>query len=90
MALQTLTLKQVDEIINTAAKELRVYHYNGGQVYIRVSKHSTALMVIDHTCANVQSSLYDGTDYFRQCAGFNVSCSDRLIAEPSHLALLYV
>jgi hypothetical protein len=84
-----LTLKHVDDIINIAAREGRVYHYNGGQVYIRVSKHSTALMVIDHTTAEVQTSLHDGTDYFRQCAGFNVGYSDRLIANPSQLALLF-
>lgn len=90
MASNTLTLKQVDGIINAAANEGRVYHYNGGQVYIRLSKQDTALMVIDHTRRDeVEVSIFDGTAYFAEYARNNVEYSNRFIAEPSALALAF-
>ena len=90
MTHNTLTLKQVDGIINAAAQEGRVYHYNGGQVYIRLSMQGTALMVIDHTRGDdVEVSISDGSSYFAAYAGNNISYSDRFVTEPSHLALLF-
>lgn len=86
-----LTLKHVDDIINIAAREGRVYHYNGGQIYIRLSMQGTAVMVIDHTRGDdVEVAVFDGFAYLVEYAGNNVHYSNRLIAEPSHLALLYV
>jgi hypothetical protein len=91
MARNTLTLKQVDGIINAAAQEGRVYHYNGGQVYIRLSMQDTTLMVIDHTRGDdVEVSISDGSSYFATYPDNNFDYSHRLIVEPSHLALLYV
>lgn len=91
MAHNTLTLKQVDGIINAAAQEGRVYHYNGGQVYIRLSMQDTTLMVIDHTRGDdVEVSITDGSSYFAAYPHNNIAYSGRLASEPSHLALLYV
>jgi len=86
----TLTLNQVDDIINSAAKEYRVYHYNGGQVFIRLSALDNMMMVIDHSVrGNVTVELFDGTKYLAAYTHYNNDYSKRLIAEPSQLAVVF-
>ena len=86
--MQLITLKQVDEIINEAAIDNRLYHYNGGQAYVKLS--STTLMVIDHsTGGNVRVELLDGTSYFRQCNGNQFSVSENMRKTGSHLEHMF-
>jgi hypothetical protein len=67
------------ELIDLAAQENRLYHHNGGQAYIRVSMDLNVLMIIDHTYNNrVNIQLMDGTEYFKECAGYNYEHSKRL------------
>lgn len=67
------------ELIDVAAKEDRLYHHNGGQAYIRVCMDLNVLMIIDHTYNNrVNIQLMDGTEYFKECSGYNWSHSKRL------------
>lgn len=86
----SLTLKDVDGIINAAAQEGRVYHYNGGQVYIRLSMQDTAMMVIDHTYSEMQVTVFDGAAYIAEYSGNNILYSNVLLDKPSRLALLHV
>jgi len=82
--MDTITFKQAVELIDIAANEDRLWHYNGGQAYIRVSNDSNVLMVIDHTMSNrVPSiSLNDGAGYFKECAGAQFEYSARLRETP--------
>jgi len=67
------------ELIDIAAQENRVYHYNGGQAYIRVAVGSNVLMVIDHTIITRPTiELHDGTEYFEAYPTYNVEQSARL------------
>lgn len=69
-----ITYIQMLELIDLAAAESRLYHYNGGQAYIRVNMNSNVLMVIDHTSKDkINIELMDGTQYFLNCAGYNES-----------------
>jgi|GEM_PF-4700056 len=68
---------QAAKIIEQAANEERIYHYNGGQVYIRLYLGNSALLIIDHTQEEIHASLHDGHDYFKACAGYNESYSAR-------------
>lgn len=77
--MKTITYLQALELIDLAVKEDRLYHYNGGQAYIRVSMELDALMIIDNTTRyNVNIQLMDGTDYFKTCAGYNYTCSKNM------------
>ena len=68
-----ITFVQSLELIDLAAAEYRLYHYNGGQAYIRLDMELNALMIIDHTNKDeVKFELMDGTQYFIDCAGYNV------------------
>jgi argininosuccinate synthase len=81
---------QVDDIINSAAKEYRVYHYNGGQVFIRLSALDNMMMVIDHSVqGNITVELFDGTKYLAAYTHYNTEYSKRFIAEPSQLAVVF-
>jgi len=78
------------ELIDLAAQENRLYHHNGGQAYIRVSMDLNVLMIIDHTMANkADVSLYDGTAYFKECAGYNHEHSKRLREHPTTMVEWY-
>jgi hypothetical protein len=69
-----ITYIQMLELIDLAAAESRLYHYNGGQAYIRVSMSLNVLMIIDHTSKDkINIELMDGTQYFLNCAGYNES-----------------
>lgn len=88
MALTSITLVQVDELINKAAQENRLCHYNGGQAYIQLSE--TTLMVIDHTLAgNIKVDLFEGTSYFQNWSSERNSVSARMRNQPSELAVLF-
>ena len=68
-----ITFVQSLELIDLAAAECRLYHYNGGQAYIRLDMNLNTLMIIDHTNKDeVKIELMDGTQYFIDCAGYNV------------------
>ena len=67
-----ITFVQSLELIDLAAEEYRLYHYNGGQAYIRLDMNLNALMIIDHTThGEVKIEVMDGTQYFIDCAGYN-------------------
>ena len=77
--MKDITYLQTLELIDLAAKEDRLYHHNGGQAYIRLSMDSNVLMIIDHTSNNrVRLELMDGTEYFKECSGYNIEHSKRL------------
>lgn len=82
--MDTITFMQAIELIDIAAQEDRLWHYNGGQAYIRISNDSNVLMVIDNTMMNTVPSvtLNDGTGYFKECAGSQFQYSARLRETP--------
>lgn len=81
--MNTISFMQTIELIDIAANENRLWHYNGGQAYIRVSNDSNVLMVIDHTMGGIPSvSLNDGTQYFKNYAGAQFEYSARLRETP--------
>jgi hypothetical protein len=69
--MKKLTFMQAVELIDIAANENRLWHYNGGQAYIRVSDSSNVLMVIDHTLQSRVPEIthWDGTQYFAEYTG---------------------
>jgi len=87
--MQTLTSLQAFELVDIAANENRLYHYNGGQAYIRVSMDSNVLMIVDHTGRNPEANLCDGTEYFKAYPRYNIEHSRR-IREHGSLAQWYI
>jgi hypothetical protein len=73
-----MTFMQAIELIDIAADENRLWHYNGGQAYVRVNEESNVLMIIDHTRAQQIPSIEfcDGTEYFKNCAGAQFAHSE--------------
>ena len=87
--MKQLTLKQVDDIINSAAKEYRVYYCNGGQVYIRVSDSGNTMMIIDYSALdNITVEFFDGIEYLDYNMYYNIEVSKKLMLEPSQLAVV--
>lgn len=83
MSLGKITHLQAAELIDNAAMEDRLYHFNGGQSYIKISNVSNVLMVIDTShMDNVQTSLHDGTEYFKTYAQNCFTYSDRMRQNP--------
>jgi hypothetical protein len=76
--MDNITPRQAMQLIDIAANENRLYHYNGGQAYIRVSMDTNILMIIDHTGMKMSVYLHDGTKYFQDYKDYNESCSERL------------
>lgn len=76
--MKNITRLQAFELIDHAANENRIYHYNGGQAYIRVSMDSNVLMIIDHTTTMSEISVHDGTEYFNSYKNNNIEHSRRL------------
>jgi hypothetical protein len=74
----TLTMKTAFQMIDTAANQDKLYHYNGGQAYIRYDMESDILMVIDHTSLVPKMEIIDGADYFKAYAGTNFEHSRNL------------
>ena len=74
-----ITYLQSLELIDIAVKENRLYHYNGGQAYLRLSMESNVLMIVDHTALNkTRIEIMDGTTYFKQYGNANHEYSKRL------------
>ncbi len=73
-----MTFMQAVEMIDIAANENRLWHYNGGQAYVRLSNDSDVLMVIDHTVPKRVPSviLCDGSDYFKTYEGAQFAYSE--------------
>lgn len=66
--MKPITMLQAFELIDLAANEDRLYHYNGGQAYIRISMNLNVLMILDNTSIDHPSIQFmDGTEYFKQC-----------------------
>lgn len=83
MPLGNITHLQAAELIDSAAMEDRLYHFNGGQSYIKISNVSNVLMVIDTSYMdNVQVSLHDGTEYFKTYAQNCFTYSNRMRQNP--------
>jgi hypothetical protein len=82
--MNSITFMQTVELIDIAAKEDRLWHYNGGQAYIRVNNNSNVLMIIDHTLQDnnyvgiPSVTLNDGAEYFKSYAGAQFEYSRRL------------
>lgn len=77
--MNNLTTLQALQIIDQAAQQDYLYHYNGGQAYIRLSMHLDVLMIIDHSIAGKpEVSFHDGREYFKTYAGANIEHSKRL------------
>lgn len=88
--MDTITHVQALELIDIAAMEDRLYHYNGGQAYIRVSMMAEVLMIIDHTSVNNPViGLYDGAKYFETYENLRLEQSAR-IRDHGSLAMWYV
>jgi hypothetical protein len=66
--------------IDDAAANNLVYHYNGGQAYIRLFAQSQWLMVIDHTStlSGPVITIHDGTAYFETYEGNQFEYSRRI------------
>jgi hypothetical protein len=88
--MEKVTYIQSLEMIDIAAKEDRLYHYNGGQAYIRMFVGCSVLMIIDHTLNNKTSiQLMDGTQYFKEYAGYNYQHSSNLRGQSATLVEWY-
>ena len=83
MPLRNVTHMQAAELIDSAAMEDRLYHFNGGQSYIKISNVSDVLMVIDtSTLDGAEITLHDGTDYFKTYAQNCFAYSERMRMNP--------
>lgn len=83
MSLNSMTHLQAAELIDSAAMEDRLYHFNGGQSYLKISNVSNVLMVIDTSRADkVEVSLHDGTEYFKTYAQNCFTYSERMRMNP--------
>lgn len=83
MSLGKITHLQAAELIDSAAMEDRLYHFNGGQSYVKISNVSNVLMIIDTSIADrVEVSLCDGTEYFKTYAQNCFTYSERMRQNP--------
>ena len=83
MSLGKITHLQAAELIDNAAMEDRLYHFNGGQSYLKISNVSNVLMIVDTSIADrVEVSLCDGTEYFKTYAQNCFTYSDRMRQNP--------
>ena len=83
MSLGKITHMQAAELIDSAAMEDRLYHFNGGQSYVKISNVSNVLMIIDTSITDrVEVSLCDGTEYFKTYAQNCFTYSERMRQNP--------
>ena len=83
MSLSKITHMQAAELIDSAAMEDRLYHFNGGQSYVKISNVSNVLMIIDTSVTDrVEVSLCDGTEYFKTYAQNCFTYSERMRMNP--------
>lgn len=81
--MRQLTFQQVDDIVNTAAKEHRVYYYGDLRVYIRLSELDNTMMDINFKYMdNITVEFFDGFNYVHYHAGQNIGESQKLIDNP--------
>ena len=74
---------QAAELIDSAAMEDRLYHFNGGQSYVKISNVSNVLMIIDTSITDrVEVSICDGTEYFKTYAQNCFTYSERMRMNP--------
>lgn len=66
------------EYIDEAARDNRLYHYNGGQAYLQNYNDRNQLMIIDHASGTATCEVTVGTEYFKTYEGYNISCSENL------------
>jgi hypothetical protein len=72
-----ITFMQAVELIDIAAQENRLWHYNGGAGYVRISDSSNVLMIIEHGSPQGASvTLHDGTEYFKAYNGAQFAQSE--------------
>jgi hypothetical protein len=73
-------MRNAMRFIDDAAANNLVYHYNGGQAYVRLFKQSQWLMVIDHTSTlrGPEISIHDGEAYFDAYEGIQFEHSARI------------
>lgn len=83
--LNSISDRQAMEMIDLAARENRLYHYNGGSAYIRLNLLSDVLVIIEHTHMSfdteettVEITLCDGSTYFKTYAGAQYSYSENM------------
>ena len=83
MSLGKITHMQAAELIDSAAMEDRLYHFNGGQSYVKISNVSNVLMIIDTSITDrVEVSICDGTEYFKTYAQNCFTYSERMRMNP--------
>lgn len=67
--------------IDESAKENKVYHFNGGQTFIRL--HGNWLLVLDTSVRNVvKTTIYDGTQYLKDYEGVQYTQSAYIRENP--------
>ena len=66
------------EYIDEAARDNRLYHYNGGQAYLKNNNDPNQLMIIDHASGKATCEVTIGTEYFKTYADLNIPCSARM------------
>jgi hypothetical protein len=73
-------MRNAMRFIDDAAANNLVYHYNGGQAYVRLFAQSQWLMVIDHTSTTLGPviTIHDGTAYFDEYEGIQFEHSRRI------------
>lgn len=84
MALRNINNWEAAKLVDHAAMENRLYHFNGGQAYIRIA-HPTLelLMVIDLSIKDkVEINVYEGSGYFAAYPNYNIEHSANIRNRP--------
>jgi len=84
MPLRNINNLEAAKIIDHAAMEDRLYHFNGGQAYIRLAHPELdILMVIDLSITDkVTFEICEGSAYFKEYANYNKEYSARTRLRP--------
>ena len=75
--LPEVNLIQACEYIDRAAQEDRLWHYNGGQAYVKLHNDLNILIVVDHSNGPT-FEICDGTSYFKTYEGNQYAYSSRM------------
>jgi hypothetical protein len=80
LMLTGINLIQACEYIDRSAQEDRLWHYNGGQAFIKLHDDLNILIVIDHTNTHTGPTveISDGTSYFKTYEGNQYAYSKRM------------
>lgn len=81
--MQKPTIEQAVKLIDNAANEDLIYHFNGAQTYMKLNAESNILVIID-TAGNDAPSieLCDGTHYFETYKDNALVYSERMRKNP--------